>query len=127
MGERAADQRWRCLADVSQALAEVTNDLDSVLGLVATRAVELLGDGGAVFLAFNITWQSLAFWLGNAEGLASQMWQALLTFATYPPPLFRGLVKGLLFTALPAAFISHVPVQLLREFDAAGAVPALPT
>jgi len=50
MGE-GADQRWRCLADVSQALAEATNDLDIVLGLVAKRAVELLGDGGAVFLA----------------------------------------------------------------------------
>jgi ABC-2 type transport system permease protein len=72
---------------------------------------------GVVFLAFNILWQSLAFWLGNAEGLATQMWQALITFATYPPPLFRGLVRGLLFTAIPAAFLSHVPVQLLKEFD----------
>jgi ABC-2 type transport system permease protein len=71
----------------------------------------------AVFLAFNIFWQSLAFWLGNAEGLASQLWGALITFSTYPPTLFRGLVKGLLFTALPATFISHVPVQLLRQLD----------
>src|SRR5215212_9756582 len=27
---------------------------------------------GTVFLAFNILWQSLSFWLGNAEGLATQ-------------------------------------------------------
>jgi ABC-2 type transport system permease protein len=72
---------------------------------------------GVVFLAFNILWQSLAFWLGNAEGLASQMWQALITFATYPDPLFRGLVRGLLFTVLPAAFLSYLPVRLLRELD----------
>jgi ABC-2 type transport system permease protein len=72
-----------------------------------------------LFLAFNILWQSLAFWLGNAEGLASQMWQALITFSTYPDPLFRGLVRGLLFTVVPAAFMSYIPVQLLRQFDPA--------
>ena len=36
---------------------------------------------GVLFLAFNILWQSLSFWLGNAEGLATQMWNALLTVA----------------------------------------------
>jgi ABC-2 type transport system permease protein len=74
---------------------------------------------GVLFLAFNILWQSLAFWLGNAEGLASQMWQALITFSTYPDPLFRGLVRGLLFTVVPAAFMSYIPVQLLHRFDPA--------
>ena len=73
----------------------------------------------AIFLAFNILWQSLAFWLGNAEGLATQMWNALITFSTYPPPLFRGLVRGLLFTVVPAAFFTNVPVELLRAFDPA--------
>lgn len=72
---------------------------------------------GVLFLAFNIVWQSLAFWLGNAEGLASQMWNALILFSTYPDPLFRGLVKGLLFTIVPAAFMSHLPVRLLRDPD----------
>lgn len=73
--------------------------------------------GAIVFLAVNIIWQSLAFWLGNAEGLAAQMWQALITFSTYPSPLFRGMVKAILFTALPAAFLSHIPVELLRELE----------
>jgi ABC-2 type transport system permease protein len=72
---------------------------------------------GILFLAFNIIWQSLAFWLGNAEGLAAQMWNALILFSTYPDPLFRGLVKGVLFTIVPAAFMSHIPVQLLRQLD----------
>lgn len=70
-----------------------------------------------LFLAFNIIWQSMAFWLGNAEGLAAQMWNAVIAFSTYPDPLFRGFVKGLLFTAVPAAFIAHIPVRLLREFE----------
>jgi ABC-2 type transport system permease protein len=68
-----------------------------------------------LLLGFNILWQSLAFWLGNAEGLGTQMWQALLSFATYPPALFSGMVKALLFTLLPAAFLSHIPVEMLRD------------
>jgi ABC-2 type transport system permease protein len=72
-----------------------------------------------IFLAFNILWQSLSFWLGNAEGLATQMWNALITFATYPASLFQGLVRVLLFTLLPAGFLSYIPVQLLRQFDPA--------
>jgi response regulator RpfG family c-di-GMP phosphodiesterase len=46
-----ADQRWHSLAEVSQALAEATQDLQAVLDLVARRAVELIGDGCAVLLA----------------------------------------------------------------------------
>src|SRR3954447_17393538 len=72
---------------------------------------------GTVFLAFNILWQSLSFWLGNAEGLASQMWGALITFGTYPSPLFQGVVRVLLFTLIPAGFIAYIPVQLLRQLD----------
>jgi ABC-2 type transport system permease protein len=75
--------------------------------------------GAAVFLAFNIGWQSLAFWLGNAEGLAFQLWGALIAFSTYPPSLFRGAVKLMLFTVVPAAFLSHVPVEMLRKLDPA--------
>jgi hypothetical protein len=39
------------LAEVSQALAEATQSLEAVLGLVARRAVALIGNGGALFLA----------------------------------------------------------------------------
>ena len=41
----------------------------------------------------------------------------------YPAPIFRGAVKVLLLTAIPAGFMAHVPVQLLRQFDA-GQLPA---
>ena len=73
--------------------------------------------GAVIFVAFGIITQSLAFWLGNAEGLGQQFINALLTFSTYPTVIFRGLVKALLFTVLPAGFIVFVPVQLLRSFS----------
>jgi ABC-2 type transport system permease protein len=33
--------------------------------------------------------------------------------------LFHGLVRGLLFTVVPAAFVAYVPVELLRALDPA--------
>ncbi len=74
----------------------------------------------AVMLGFLIAVGSLAFWLGNAEGLTMQLFNGIITFSTYPSPLFHGLVKGILFTAVPAWFISHQPTLLLRAFDPAG-------
>lgn len=71
----------------------------------------------AIFVAFGVLTGSLAFFIGNAETAASQAQGALITFALYPGPMFRGWVKLLLFTVLPAAFVAHIPVELLRRFD----------
>jgi ABC-2 type transport system permease protein len=73
--------------------------------------------GAIIFVAFGVLSQSLAFWLGNAEGLAQQFFNALITFSTYPTTIFRGIVKAALFSVIPAGFIAYVPVQLLRSFS----------
>ncbi|HLZ57412.1 MAG TPA: ABC-2 family transporter protein [Ktedonosporobacter sp.] len=70
-----------------------------------------------IFTAFIIILCSLAFFLGNVEGLAQQMLGALVSFSTYPMSIFSGVVRLLLFTVLPAGFISFVPLQLLRQFS----------
>ena len=71
--------------------------------------------GAIIFISFGVLTQSLAFWLGNAEGLAQQFANALLNFSTYPTVIFRGIIKALLFTVIPAGFITYMPVQLLRS------------
>jgi ABC-2 type transport system permease protein len=73
--------------------------------------------GACIITAFSIIFCSLAFFLGNTEGLAEQMFMALVTFSTYPMDIFQGVVKLLLFTILPAGFISFVPLQLLHSFS----------
>ena len=84
-------------------------------GQWATFAVCSL-TGASIFVAFTVATQSLAFWLGSAEGLSQQLVNALLSFSTYPTVIFRGAVKAALFTVLPAGFIAYVPVQLLIDF-----------
>lgn len=70
-----------------------------------------------IFLAFLVLVQSLAFWIGNAQLLANQVANALVTFSLYPITLFDGTAKLFLFTLLPAALIGAVPAEFIRSFS----------
>jgi ABC-2 type transport system permease protein len=71
----------------------------------------------AVMVGFLVAVGSLAFWLGNAEGLTMQLFNGIITMSTYPSPLFQGAVKVIMFTVVPAWFIAHQPLLVLRHFD----------
>ncbi|MEO7021280.1 MAG: ABC-2 family transporter protein [Ktedonobacteraceae bacterium] len=68
------------------------------------------------FTSFVIIFGALAFFLGNTDGLTQQMVGALVTFSTYPMNIFSGVIRVMLFTIIPAGFISFVPLQLLHQF-----------
>lgn len=70
-----------------------------------------------IFIFFTVIAGSLAFWFGNTEGLSFQLFNALITFATYPTGIFRSWGKLVLFTVIPAGFISYLPIGLLRQTD----------
>ncbi|MBI3890247.1 MAG: ABC-2 family transporter protein, partial [Candidatus Wallbacteria bacterium] len=70
----------------------------------------------AVMLGFTLTANSLAFWAGSAEGLAGLLGNALVTFSLYPPGIFHGWTKFMLFTLIPAGFMTYLPVSILRDF-----------
>jgi ABC-2 type transport system permease protein len=70
-----------------------------------------------VFVGFGVMSGSLSFYLGNASALSDQWRDISITFATYPPTLFDGKVKFLLFTVIPAGFISYLPVESLRSMS----------
>jgi ABC-2 type transport system permease protein len=79
------------------------------MGLTAVVAV--------VFVGLGIIAGSLSFFLGDATTLSDQWRDTVITFATYPPPLFDGGVKVLLFTLVPAGFVSYIPVEALRTMS----------
>lgn len=68
----------------------------------------------AIFVFFGVAFHSLSFYIGNANALASQLTNALMTFAMYPTHLFKGIAKAMLFTVVPAGLITWVPTQLIR-------------
>jgi ABC-2 type transport system permease protein len=70
-----------------------------------------------VYIGFNVLAGSLSFYIGNSEGLTQQWRNAMLTFSTYPATLFEGWVKLLLYTLIPAGFVTYLPIKALRELS----------
>ena len=72
---------------------------------------------GLIFVAFSVLVGSLAFWVGNADNLATQAINAMLTFSLYPIEIFPGAVQWLLYTLIPAALVGSMPAGLLSDFS----------
>ena len=70
----------------------------------------------AIFAAFMILVQSLAFWIGNTAYLSSMALNAIITFAIYPITLFDNAAKLILFTLIPAALMGALPAQFVHAF-----------
>lgn len=70
-----------------------------------------------IFVAFSVIAGALAFWIGQSQNLAMQLQNAMLTFGLYPVDIFPGLVRVLLYTLIPAAFVGSIPALLLADFD----------
>ncbi|MGB4337312.1 MAG: ABC-2 family transporter protein [Bacillota bacterium] len=73
--------------------------------------------GAAIFTSFNVIAGTLAFFVGHAQTISDQVGNALITFSTYPEPVFKGAVRVLLYTLLPAGFMVYLPVRLVSAFD----------
>lgn len=73
--------------------------------------------GGLILGAMILLGQSLAFWIGNSEGIAAQLFNVMITFTTYPIDIFHGVTRVLLFTIVPAGFISFMPIALFKIWD----------
>jgi ABC-2 type transport system permease protein len=58
---------------------------------------------------------SLAFWVPRSYQLSRQLLDLTITFSIYPDVLFGGLLRLVLFTLLPAGFVTYLPVALIRS------------
>jgi len=73
--------------------------------------------GALIYASVLVTFQSLAFFYGKVDSLASLVFEFLVTLSIYPADIFQGLVRFILFTIIPSGFISMMPVQLINHFD----------
>lgn len=83
------------------------------VGAVAAVAVLLTG--------FLVLTGSLAFFIGRNEG-GELGFHAMILLGAYPVDIFAGAIKVLLYTLVPAAFVSSVPAGLIEDFDIEGAL-----
>ncbi len=123
-------QPCNVLLNVAASRTQVSAWGDFVYGyilLMLTNGFDLAGLGlftlcillGGIFIASTAAmFHSLTFILGNAERIAGMAFEGLINFCIYPDKIFTGFVRALLYTAIPAGFITHIPLQLYRGFNA---------
>lgn len=70
---------------------------------------------------FLVLTGALAFFLGRRES-GELGFHAMLLLGAYPVDLFAGTIRILLFTVVPAAFVSAVPARLVLDFEPGRAV-----
>jgi ABC-2 type transport system permease protein len=70
----------------------------------------------ALVTGFLVLTGSLAFFVGRSA--AGELgFQALLMLGSYPVDVFAGLARVVLYSVVPAAFVSSVPAQLVDDLD----------
>jgi|SRR5215207_2158460 len=74
-----------------------------------------------IFTATCVVLFSLAFWFSRTHTLSRQLLDITITFSLYPEPLFGGGLRLLLFTVVPAGFVSYLPASLVRSASLADA------
>lgn len=76
--------------------------------------------GAIVFTSFMVLLNSFSFWTGGRGEQADHAFNFAVTVGMYPIDLFGGLMKTLLFTALPVAFMTAVPSKIVSGENPAG-------
>ena len=116
------------LAHVLVRRMEAVNIGDLVFGLVLfvvagsptpARTAVFAGAvlaSATLLTGFLVLTGSLAFFLGRNEG-GDLGFHAMILLGAYPVDVFAGVAKVLLYTAVPAAFVSSVPARLFENFS----------
>lgn len=73
--------------------------------------------GTVVFMSFLVLMGSITFFAGGRGEHGEVGFQAILMLSSYPIDIFGGAVRLLLFTAVPAAFVSGLPTRLVDDFS----------
>ena len=61
------------------------------------------------------------FWFGDISNTAHKYTHSLfITLTIYPEGMFPDVIKFLMYTAIPAGYVAHLPVKLMKDFSLAG-------
>lgn len=69
----------------------------------------------SIVVAFLLAWESAAFWSETGGEVSGVAFTAITVLSTYPAAIYSGLVKLVVFTVIPAAFIGSVPAEVVIE------------
>ena len=98
-----------------------------LIGILATNSfwgyLEILGYsllGSIIYISTMTIIRSLATFIGDTDNIAEKYEHTfLINFSVYPEKIFGKTVKFLLYTLIPAGYIVHLPIKLIKEFSIA--------
>lgn len=73
--------------------------------------------GALIIASVLVTIHALSFYSGNMEGFAQMIIEFIISFSIYPEGIFNNVIKTILYTVLPVAFIVFVPAGILARFS----------
>jgi ABC-2 type transport system permease protein len=73
--------------------------------------------GLTVYVSSATMFASIAFWANGARSFARDLTDFMITFSFYPGSIYGGMLKLVTYTLFPAAFITLIPVALIRGAD----------
>lgn len=91
------------------ALCALVGSLTAAIGLTAAA----------------VAYGALACWLADWDSVLRQLLDYTLSFSLWPERIFGGPLRILLFTAIPAGFVSFLPYAALRDASVPAAFVAL--
>ncbi len=74
--------------------------------------------GGLIFTSTLVIYHSLSFWFVKMDVIQENANMIMINFATYPGTVFKGGVKLILYTLVPAGIADYIPLDLMIHFDA---------
>jgi ABC-2 type transport system permease protein len=100
--------------DVVSGLVLITcaHSLITVQGWLLLPVVALLV--ALIIMSAATIFFSLAFWWPRCDSTSFFLWDTMISMSLYPEGIFPTAVRGFLYTALPAAWISFIPVAILK-------------
>lgn len=73
--------------------------------------------GGMLITAVCVSAHTLTFYFGDASLISGMAMEFVINFCIYPEGIYRGFVKAIMLSLIPASFIVHIPLKLARNFD----------
>ncbi len=73
--------------------------------------------GGISLTAFIIILGSLSFWFSRTDIIVDTGESLAVNFATYPDGIFKGIVKWILYIALPVGIVNYIPISIISKFN----------
>ncbi len=69
------------------------------------------------YICTNTLIKLLTVWVGDTENISRVYYYTLLvTFSSYPEQIYGGLIKFLIYTIIPAGYVSFVPIHFIGTF-----------